>query len=203
MTETVSLYVFTGGGTEISEKEIFMIRALAKETDFVYLICQSIKTKNPLFKQVESLATVVIKNDSVKSIGTGIAVALPAIAKDMKGRPYNILVSNSDVYGPLGSISDFIKIAEEKDSDIIAPYFHNLVADPRVSNAKDDEKLPYLDFTIFKNNVVQSKEFIGFFKSGIRSSDYWDEFINVVRELFSTLDEAGFKTDYFIDPVEL
>lgn len=202
MTKSTALYIITGG-TTIVARSLYMIRELEGRFDQLYVAVPKRLKDSSRLKRIEKMVDDVILDDNICNISTGIKAGLNYLRQDYKDGTEEIWIISSDVYGPLGDMNEHIQTVRRSEADVIAPYFHNTVIDPRFTETSPDERIPYLDFTVFKEGVLGRAVFWDFLTNMPKTSDYWEDFTKFTVPFFRALSSAEIIFDYFLDPTML
>lgn len=198
MTNRTAIYVITGGAT-IVPRSFFMVKKLSGKFDQLYVAMPEYLRNDQKFDRIKRMVDEVIVDGRIKSVTTGLNVAANYLKYDVDVGIDEVWVISSDAYGPLGEIQDAINFVENSKADIIAPYFHNIELDTRLTETQENEKIPYLDFTVFKKQALLSEAFKTHLDTTIRFDDYWQDFSANIVPLFRKMRDQGLLIDYFLD----
>ncbi|MGV6800563.1 MAG: rhamnan synthesis F family protein [bacterium] len=202
MTKKIALYIYEGGA-QISERSLHMVRALQRNFDIVAAIVPAYAQSEATYGRLVRLTDKIIFSEGACPLPLGMKIGLQWVEQTHKGDIEELWVTNSSVYGPIGRVRDKLERAREGAGQIIAPYFHNLELDPRVDDAQPGEKIPYLDFTLFKRPVLEEELFWRYWETIQPSGNYWADYSNIVIPFFRQLREKGLSAGYYCDPDSL
>jgi rhamnosyltransferase len=113
-----------------------------------------------------------------------------------------IIASGGHVLAPIGSVATILDQMIKSDACLFAPYWHNTEADTRARHKRLPSRVPYLDFAVFRPDLLATEGFRDFWQV-IRGSDHWDDLVNGLGSFAHFLEKNCHTVLYPLAPDQL
>lgn len=197
MTST-GLYVLSRGrvGTAPAEHGLTELRAACER---LVIVVEDAESKDAMdrFQPDEVLVEAGVETSYLAGLRAGLLSAISSSTAP----PGPIIATGGHVLAPIGPVSAVLDQLANSQSDLFAPYWHNVEIDPRVKTRKPS-RVPYLDFAVFGPALLAS-DTVRTFWQDFNGSDFWSDFERGLAPFARLLERHGHDIFYPFAPDQL